>query len=158
MNLPRNKILLAPILAVLLAFLLVGAAQSFPSAQQVTSTKNASPQVIQTPNVAPTAMPTASLSTGNSNSSNYEAVPPSNAPMPTPAPTFVAPSLAGTSSNASIEDAPSPESTVTFAAIPAASTAASNSFLPLLFAAAALIVVVVAVLVVFSEKGFEKAQ
>lgn len=143
MNLPKSKMVMAPVLAITLALLLAGATASFPLEQDGSS-------VQERPLPEPTA--TQSLSHSPSTSAFATATPsPSLALPPVPMPT-ITPSMEPKSPSVASEPSftPSP-STVPQ---PAGAVASNGSLFTLLFASAAVVVAIVAALVLFSEKGY----
>ncbi|MCW4018997.1 MAG: hypothetical protein NWF00_10025 [Candidatus Bathyarchaeota archaeon] len=142
MNLPKQKIALAPVLAVVLALLLVGAATSFPPTQQERQDQLVSKGGVPSPQPQP---------------SDNQFFQQSEAPSPTSEP----PELPISSNTQDERTWPIPKPTTLPTPSPAPVVPTSSVFngvLPLIFIVAAIVVAVVSVRVLFSEKDLNRTQ
>jgi cytoskeletal protein RodZ len=155
MSLPKHKMLLAPLLAVVIALLLVGATSSFPPAQReltqtvtIQSTQGGvpSPQPTEPPKAfsSPQAPSSTELPTLSFGSPQPSQTGESTRPMPTPKPTAMP---MPTSSNEVEVVAPAPTSALGLGVV-----------FQWVFIVAAVVVAVVAVWVFSSERNLNKAQ
>ncbi|MCW4009135.1 MAG: hypothetical protein NWF05_00750 [Candidatus Bathyarchaeota archaeon] len=145
MRIFRGKMLLAPVLAVTLALMLVGATYSFPPTPQENSLSAGempTPEPTQPPTPSPTMLPPMPAPTSvRTSSSQLTSTLPTNKPVSTPSAEPMP-----TDSGASYY-VPSPE---------AAATENVASIEPLIFVLGAVAVAVIAVVTLFPEKNRRK--